>query len=182
MSLNDNDTHTLPIVHASAFINSEIIKSLSFYLEDGVQDKSNKGAGVLGAVSSGGSLQEFSIVCIKVPEKKHLVLTWSCVDPLFGNILSSNMINLSCRDLPITPQLFHHVFYFLGMLNRCHLGVALGSKLSCIHLSKLLQGEGPTMKSRTKADSTNDRVNLETKKLTMRSYFNLLIPITDNLF
>lgn len=58
---------------ASASINSEI-KSVShcLYLEDGFQDKSNKGAGVLGAVSSGRTLQEFSIICIKVPGKKNI--------------------------------------------------------------------------------------------------------------
>lgn len=73
------------------------------------------------------------------------------------------MTGLNEIALPITPEFLHHIFNFLGMLAWCQLATALGSKLGCIHLSKLLQGEGPTMKSRAEANRTNDGVNLKTK-------------------
>lgn len=68
------------------------------------------------------------------------------------------------QDSPVTPQLLHHVLYFLGPLSRPQLALALGSKFGHIHLCKLLQGEGPTVETRPKANSPKDRVNLRTKE------------------
>lgn len=70
---------------------------------------------------------------------------------------------LCIRNAPITPQLLHHVFHLLAALNGCHLGVALGSKLGCIHLSKLLEGESPAMEAGAKANGAEDWINLESE-------------------
>lgn len=61
---------------------------------------------------------------------------------------------------PVTPQLLHHVLYLLGPLSRPQLALTLGGKFGHIHLCKLLQSEGPTMETRPKANSPEDRVNL----------------------
>lgn len=65
------------------------------------------------------------------------------------------------RDAPVTPQLLHHVLHLLAALCWSHLAVALGGKLGGVHLSKLLQGERPTVKARTEADRSDDRINLD---------------------
>ena len=65
------------------------------------------------------------------------------------------LIKICFKDSPITPQLLHHVFNLLAVLLCIHLGVALGSKLGCIHFSKLLQSESPAMEPRAKAHSAN---------------------------
>lgn len=99
------------------------------------------------------------------------VASWlsSPVTPsLFGNEA------LYFRDSPVTPQLLHHVFHLLTVLSWCQLGIALGSKFSCIHLSKLLQGESPAMEARAKANGTNDWINL--RELTKTHLSNECIP------
>ena len=47
----------------------------------------------------------------------------------------------------VSPQLLHHVLHLLAVLRWWDLSllVALGCKLGHVHLSKLLEGEGPTM-------------------------------------
>jgi len=63
-------------------------------------------------------------------------------------------------DWPVTPQLLHHVFHLLAVLVWWQLSVALGSKLGCVHLSKLLQGERPAMESRAKANCSSGWIDL----------------------
>lgn len=70
----------------------------------------------------------------------------------------------SCDSSPVSPQLLHHIFYFLGTLSWIHLGITLGSKLCHVHFSKLLECEGPTMQARAKAHSAKDRINLKGKR------------------
>lgn len=66
----------------------------------------------------------------------------------------------SLQHSPVTPQLLHHVLYFLGPLSRPQLALTLGGKFGHIHLCKLLQSEGPTVETRSEANSPKDRVNL----------------------
>lgn len=66
----------------------------------------------------------------------------------------------SLQHSPVTPQLLHHVLYFLGPLSRPQLALTLGGKFGHIHLCKLLQSEGPTVETRPEANSPKDRVNL----------------------
>lgn len=64
MYFSEHRCFVLQVYYTSIFTLS-LIKSC--YLEDGVQDKSNKGAGVLLAISSSGTLGELSIFHIIVP-------------------------------------------------------------------------------------------------------------------
>lgn len=69
----------------------------------------------------------------------------------------------SCSAIPsspVSPQLLHHVLDFLGPLGWAELGISLGSKLCHVHLSKLLEGEGPAVQARAKAHGPEHRVNL----------------------
>lgn len=62
---------------------------------------------------------------------------------------------------PVSPQLLHHVFYFLGTFRWIHLGITLGSKLCNVHFSKLFQSESPAVQARTEADGTEHWINLK---------------------
>lgn len=65
---------------------------------------------------------------------------------------------------PVSPQLLHHVFYFLGTLRWIHLGITLSSKLCNVHFSKLFQSESPAMQARTKANCTKHGIDLKGKR------------------
>lgn len=73
---------------------------------------------------------------------------------------STHAVRLSYSCLPVSPQFLHHVLHFLTPLCWSQLSISLSSELGHIHLSKLLQGEGPAMEAGAKPDCANDRVNL----------------------
>lgn len=50
-----------------------VFNSKSCYLEDGIQDKGNKGTWETGAISSGRRFKELASARIKVPKVKHMV-------------------------------------------------------------------------------------------------------------
>ena len=64
-------------------------------------------------------------------------------------------------DLPVSPKFLHHVLHLFTLLLCSWLGVTtLGRVLGHIHLSKLLEGEGPAMEARPKTNSSDLWVNL----------------------
>lgn len=158
------------------------------HLEDGVQDKLAECPWQLLAIRACGGLAELTVGWIKVPgedstqlargpearldrrPRRHQAFRSHTVTYKSLPTLWCRMPCSSLQHSPVTPQLLHHVLYFLGPLSRPQLALTLGGKFGHIHLCELLQGEGPTMETRPKADSPEDRVNLRKQEKAVNGH------------